>query len=223
MKTILCYGDSITWGYIPGTAARYPLQLRWPSVLQATLGTDYHVIAEGLTGRYTVHEDPFRVGRNGAALLQPILETHAPIDLLILFLGTNDVLHNPELTAYDAAQGVACLTHIAQRSQTGPAGAAPKIMIISPPRIHTLSHELLQQCHGDITQSESFDKHFRAVATQHQCAFLDAAACVEPSPLDGVHLDEHAQAALGSAIANRVGSIFTTDAANETHSIYGNP
>ncbi|WP_211826067.1 SGNH/GDSL hydrolase family protein [Kistimonas asteriae] len=214
MKTILCYGDSITWGYIPGTAARYPLHQRWPSVLQATLGHDYHVIAEGLTGRYTMHEDPFRVGRNGAELLQPIMETHSPIDLLILFLGTNDVLHHQELTAYDAAQGVAFLTRSAQCSPTGPAGAAPKVMIISPPRIHALSHELLQQCHGDISQSESFGKHFRAVATQHHCLFLDAAEIVEPSPLDGVHLDEHALATLGVAIANKVRSVVTTDAAS---------
>ena len=49
MKTIVCYGDSNTWGYIPGSAEeRYPYDIRWTGVLQRLLGAEYHVIEEGL-------------------------------------------------------------------------------------------------------------------------------------------------------------------------------
>ncbi len=208
MKTILCYGDSITWGYIPGNLGRYPLNLRWPSVLQNELGREYHVVAEGLTGRYTVHEEPFRTGRNGATLLQPILETHAPIDLLIIFLGTNDVLHHAELTAFDAARGVEILGKIALASETGPSNEAPKIMIISPPRIRALSEELSLLCRGHPSNSEEFNRFFREMADTRNFFFLDASEIVEPSTIDGVHLDEEAHALLGKVVATQVISIF---------------
>lgn len=208
MINILCYGDSITWGYIPGNLGRYPLNLRWPSVLQKQLGREYHVVAEGLTGRYTVHEDAFRAGRNGATLLQPILETHAPLDLLIIFLGTNDVLHHGELSALDAARGVEILAQVALASETGPAGEPPQIMIVSPPRIRALSRELELLCHGDISRSEDFARYFQEIAVKRNFFCLDAAKIVEPSPVDGVHLDDKAHALLGKAIATEVIRIF---------------
>jgi lysophospholipase L1-like esterase len=58
MKTVLCYGDSNTWGYNPSTEDRYPLAERWVSVLALALGPEYLVIPEGLNGRTTVWPDP---------------------------------------------------------------------------------------------------------------------------------------------------------------------
>jgi len=208
VKTILCYGDSITWGYIPGDSGRYPLGKRWPSVLQDEIGHEFQVVAEGLRGRYTVHDEPFRPGLNGAALLEPILETHAPVDLLIIFLGTNDVLHHGDMTACDAARGVEVLARIALASETGPAGRAPGVMLVSPPRIRALSSELAELCHGDPARSAGFSRHYRAVAETRKLFFLDAADIVEPSPVDGVHLDETGHAVLGKAIAGEVLKIF---------------
>ena len=45
-KTILCYGDSNTWGVIPKSIFRHPRSVRWPAVLQNLLGDDYEVISE---------------------------------------------------------------------------------------------------------------------------------------------------------------------------------
>ena len=188
VKTVLCYGDSITWGYIPGNLGRYPLDKRWPSVLQKELGNQFHVVAEGLRGRYTVHDQPFRAGRNGAALLQPILETHSPIDLLIIRLGTNDVLHRADLTAFDAARGVEILARIALASETGPADGAPRVMLIAPPRIRALPDELRELCRGNPSESGHFSRHFREIAARRQLYFLDAAEVAEPGSGDGVHL-----------------------------------
>lgn len=211
MKTILCYGDSITWGYIPGNLGRYPFDKRWPSVLQKQIGNQFHVMAEGLRGRYTVHDEPFRVGRNGASLLQPILETHSPVNLLIIFLGTNDVLHHCDLTAFDAARGVEVLVKIAQSSETGPSEAPPKVMVISPPRITSLSKELAELCHGEPSESENFSKFFREMTKRRNLFFLDAAEIIKPSAVDGVHLDEDEHAVLGKAIAEEVLGIFNEE------------
>ena len=58
MKTILCYGDSNTWGYEPATKERYSRAERWTGILQRELGADYYVVEEGLNGRTTVWDDP---------------------------------------------------------------------------------------------------------------------------------------------------------------------
>ena len=92
MKTILCFGDSLTWGYDPVGPGRHAHDVRWPSVLEAELGGKARVIAEGLNGRTTVFDD-FAAGadRNGARVLPTLLTSHAPLDLVIIMLGTNDM------------------------------------------------------------------------------------------------------------------------------------
>jgi lysophospholipase L1-like esterase len=91
MKTILCYGDSNTWGYIPGTGERYASHVRWPGVLQNALGNGYVIIEEGLCGRTTVWDDPIEEYRSGKEYLIPCLKSHAPLDLVVLMLGSNDL------------------------------------------------------------------------------------------------------------------------------------
>ncbi len=204
MKTILCYGDSNTWGYIPGSGDRYPYAIRWTGILQKRLGNRYRVIEEGLSGRYTVWDDPFRTGRNGSKLLLPLLESHAPIDLIILMLGTNDVLHIKENTAYDAAKGCSVLVEIIQRSQSGVKGRAPSVLLVSPPRMSDLSENLALQCHGSPKCSHDFSKYYQQVSKELRCRFLDAAEVCEPSDKDGVHLDQDDHLSLALAMEEKI-------------------
>ena len=90
-KTILCYGDSNTWGYDPVNACRYDRNIRWPGVLQKELGQAYYVKEEGLCGRTTVWDDPVEGHKNGLKQLTPILHSHCPLDLVVIMLGTNDL------------------------------------------------------------------------------------------------------------------------------------
>ena len=87
MSVIVAFGDSNTWGYDPTTCRRFPHAQRWPSVLQRELGSDFEVVAEGLNGRTTVHDDPIEPYRCGADALPPCLMSHAPVDLVILEIG----------------------------------------------------------------------------------------------------------------------------------------
>ncbi len=110
MKTILCYGDSNTWGYDPVSEDRYPLAQRWVSVLARELGPEYQVIAEGLNGRTTVWPDPVEGEyKSGKSYLLPCLESHHPIDLVVLMLGTNDLKHRFGLSAWDIARAAGTL------------------------------------------------------------------------------------------------------------------
>jgi hypothetical protein len=70
MPVIVAFGDSNTWGYDPATGGRFPRAQRWTNVLQRELGADFEVIAEGLNGRTTVHDDSrARLQRPEEALL----------------------------------------------------------------------------------------------------------------------------------------------------------
>ncbi len=92
MKTVLCYGDSNTWGSDPETGERFAPEVRWPGVMARELGDGFHVIEEGLPGRTTLREDPIEGSyKDGRAYLTPCLESHRPIDLVTIMLGTNDL------------------------------------------------------------------------------------------------------------------------------------
>ena len=105
MKTILCYGDSNTWGYNPSMGGRYARDERWPGVLRKELGEGYLVIEEGLNGRTTVWDDPIEGYKNGKTYLVPCLETHKPLDLVIILLGTNDLKMRFSVSALIQAAG----------------------------------------------------------------------------------------------------------------------
>jgi lysophospholipase L1-like esterase len=93
MRHVLVYGDSLTWGIVPDSRRRLPFDERWPGVLENKLnesGARVRIIEDGLNGRRTVWDDPFKPGRNGLAGIQQRMEIHSPLSLVILMLGTND-------------------------------------------------------------------------------------------------------------------------------------
>jgi lysophospholipase L1-like esterase len=208
MKAILCFGDSNTWGYTPGTAKRYPRERRWPGVLQAALGSAFHVIEEGLNSRTTVLDDPTRApGRNGLPYLRPCLDSHAPLDLVVLLLGSNDLKHRFGLSAFDVALNVSALIGIIQQSGSGPGGAAPPILLVSPAHIGPLSG-FADLFAGAVEKSRDLARHYRAVADQAGCRFFDAAEVVTASAVDGLHWEAAGHAALGQRLAQVIRQIF---------------
>ena len=121
----MCFGDSNTWGYSPTTGQRYPANVRWTGVLQAELGSDYHVIEEGLNGRTTVWEDPIEGDKVGKRHLPVLLQSHAPLDLVVVMLGTNDLKMRFSAHASDIAAGAGLLVDIIMASGAGKDGASP--------------------------------------------------------------------------------------------------
>jgi lysophospholipase L1-like esterase len=122
-RVILCFGDSNTWGYNPENAERFGSGIRWTGILQAELGTHYSIIEEGLNARTTVFTDPVegtRIDRNGRNHLAVLLESHRPIDVVIVMLGLNDLKRRFAVSALDIAQGAGELVRIIQCSQSGP-------------------------------------------------------------------------------------------------------
>jgi lysophospholipase L1-like esterase len=211
MKTILCYGDSLTWGYDARDGTRYPFNQRWPGVLQQELGNGFRVIEEALSGRTAVTDSPLLPNRNGLKMLEPLLESHAPIDLCILMLGTNDIASSYHLTASDAACGCLALIWEIEKSQAGPAGGAPQILLIAPPLLGTISGVMELFYKGSEEALRALPKAYKTVADSSGCHFLDASKYVKASKVDGVHLDPEAHRVLAMEIKKIVVPILQRD------------
>jgi lysophospholipase L1-like esterase len=203
VKTILCYGDSNTWGYDPETGERFPPDVRWTGVLASELGDGYSVIEEGLNGRTTVRDDPIEEHKNGREYLRPCLASHQPLDLVVIALGVNDLKTRFSASASDVAEGASALVEIAQRSDAGPNGRTPEVLLVTPPAVGTLT-ELAEMFEDAWSKSRNFPTHYRRVAEKTGCAFLDASDIVVSSDLDGIHLERTEHAKLGAAIAAKV-------------------
>ena len=208
-RTILCFGDSNTWGADPVTDSRFPLAERWPGVLRQELGSDYWVIEEGLPGRTTVWSDPIEGYKSGKEYLIPCLDSHQPLDLVIILLGTNDLKARFSLPAQDIANGAGVLVKMVQQSAAGLGGKAPQVLLIAPPPVADLSNTVFEEMFaGAAAKSRKFTAYYQHVAALAGCFFLDAASIVKSSSIDGVHLEGSEHLELGKAVANFVRSIF---------------
>jgi len=210
MKEILCFGDSNTWGYSPHTFDRYPRDVRWTGVLQRELGPDYHVSEEGLNGRTTVWDDPIEgVGssKNGRAYLIPCLESHKPLDLVIIKLGTNDLKQRFSVTATDIANSAGALADIVNASLAGRGTTSPAVLLVAPPPLGKMT-DFAEMFRGGMEKSREFSAQFRRVAQERGCAFLDAGQVVVCSEADGLHYDPQGHKALGVAVARKVKEIL---------------
>ena len=216
MPAILCFGDSNTWGYDPVSTqhspvpVRHPASVRWTGVMATALGPEYEVTGAGQNGRTTVFEDPLFPGRNGRTALPVFLETHKPLDLVVLMLGTNDlktVFHAPP---EEIAAGAGALIKIILQSEAGPAGVPPRVLLVCPPVAGPFDHlpEFAEKFQDGAAKSRRFPDYYRLVAAQHGSLFLDAQTLVTASPLDGLHLDANSHRVLGDAIARVVQGIF---------------
>jgi lysophospholipase L1-like esterase len=203
MPVIVVFGDSNSWGFDPATGGRFPRPQRWPSVLQRELGPDCEVIVEGLRGRTTVHDDPIEPYRSGADALPPCLMSHAPVDLLVLALGCNDLKKRFSLSAFDIAEGAARLILLARDYGEGPDVDSPKILLIAPPPVAKLSG-YAEMFEGGTEKSRLLGARFRAVAERERVAFLDAGQVIRCSDLDGIHYEADQHELLGRAAAKAV-------------------
>jgi lysophospholipase L1-like esterase len=203
MKTLLCYGDSNTWGADPATRGRFGPEVRWTGVLQRELADGYRVIEEGLNGRTTVWDDPIEPHRNGRAYLMPCLETHQPLDLVIVMLGTNDLKRRFDLSASDIAQGAASLAQLARNQGKNAANEPPAVLLMAPPPTTSLTgFDLMFE--GAAAKSRLFGEYYRRAADWYGVNFFDAGSVIVSSELDGIHFDAGEHRKLGVAVAAEV-------------------
>jgi len=207
VKQILVYGDSLSWGIVPGTRERQPFTVRWPGRLQAALargGTAVRVIEDCLNGRRTVWEDPFKPGRNGAVGLGQRIELNSPLALVVLLLGTNDFQSMHTNDAWHSGQGIAALVREIRCAPIEPGMPVPPVLIVAPPALDSPKGTIAPKFEGGDRRCVGVAAAYREVADALGCPFFDAGTVVRASRVDGVHLDADAHLALGDALADVV-------------------
>lgn len=205
MKAILCYGDSLTYGASPvPNGPRHAFEDRWPSVLEAGLGGRARVIAEGLGGRTTAHDDWFaNADRNGARILPTLLESHSPLDLIVIMLGTNDIKPFHGRTAGEAGRGMGRLCQVIRGHYAGKREKEPLVILMAPPPLVLGESADMMDHFGPeaaLETSVNFAREYSRRAAEHGVQFFDAGTVARTDPGDGVHLDAANTRAIGQAL-----------------------
>lgn len=188
--TVLCYGDSNTYGFNPLNEGRYPAGQRWTSILAESLGPRYEVIAEGLNGRTTAYDRPGAGWKNGVQSFIACLGTHKPIDYLVIMLGTNDCIAALDIDAETIAGGMDTLVRLAIEKSPEIQGYIPEIIVVSPPPLGdecAMGPFAWEFNEASVAKSKDLASCYRKLAADRLVRFLDAAPA-EVSDADFVHL-----------------------------------
>jgi lysophospholipase L1-like esterase len=214
-KRILCFGDSLTWGWVPVTEAvptrRYPFAQRWTGIMAAELGDVYEIVEEGLSGRTTNADDPTDPRLNGSHYLPSALASHLPLDLAILMLGTNDTKAYLGRGPFDIATGMSVLVDQVARSAggVGTSYPAPRVLVVAPPPLGEIPNpwfaEVFKDAHAKTTE---LARHYQAMADFTGVSFADAGQVVTTDGVDGIHFTQANNEALGSALADAVSRLL---------------
>ena len=210
MKTILAFGDSLTWGVNVANDLRHDFENRWANVLAAGLSNKARVVEEGMNGRTTVFPDPTTTAeRNGAVALPILLTTHQPLDLVIIMLGTNDIKFANRCTAFDASLGMERLIKLTKSHDYSRGYQAPQILIMSPPCLVITKNQWFNELWSHaLAESKRFAEHYARVAQEQGAHFFDAGSVAVASDVDGGHLDAENTVAIGKALVPVVKKIL---------------
>ena len=207
MKQILCFGDSNTYGLIPAANDRYPWGIRWTSILDENIKKyNYRVVEEGLCGRTTIFDDPLRVGRNGSKLISVLLETHRPVDIVVIMLGTNDCKAVYDANARVIGKGIERIL-----DSTYNINKDSKVLIVSPIRLGDGVWEDGFDPEFDeksVETSKKLEEVYREVAKKRNTYFLAASDYADPSAEDREHMDEAGHKAFAEAITEKIKEII---------------
>ncbi len=214
-KRIMCFGDSLTWGWIPVAegvpTTRYPADVRWTGVLQAELGSDFVIIEEGLSARTTSLDDPTDPRLDGSAYLPSALASHLPLDLVILMLGTNDTKAYFHRTPFEIAAGMSKLIGqvLSSGGGVGTAYPAPQVLVVAPPPLTPMPHAYFQSLfEGAHEKSAQFGRLYGDLADFMKVDFLDAGQFISTDGVDGIHFTAENNRVLGQALTEKVRGIL---------------
>lgn len=208
MQTILCYGDSLTWCFDPENWQRYEYKFRWTTILEKSLGENFRVIPEGLNGRTTCFDHPFIPDRSGKVQFGLTLETHAPVDLVIVMLGINDMIKYLNVSAEDSAKGLFPYYRTIFESTWGPDEKASKLLIVAPPALGNITPFMKMWYDGKEEESKRLAHYYKILCEEFEIPFMDSNEFVKADGSDGVHMSKESNKIFGEKLAEVVKKIL---------------
>lgn len=208
MKTILCYGDSNTYGFSPEDGGRYPEHIRWAGRLKMMLKDEYKVYEQGLNGRTTVYDDPDESGRNGLTTLLPTLMCYEMVDIVILMIGTNDLRLCFDPTEEKLRNNVAKIVDEINGYYSKIYKQTPRIILMAPPEIGVWPGSTDSHDYWDfvISTSKRFPDIYKEIADEKGTDYFNTQTVVTPSEIDNIHLSADSHKALAAALYEKIRS-----------------
>lgn len=201
MKNILCFGDSNTYGLKPDGTGRYDFSVRYTGVLQNILGSDYHIVEEGCPGRTTIFEDKIRPYKKGIDYIVPCVQSHTPLDYVVIMLGTNDCKTAYKADADKITTGLSEIINAVKNNTTA------YIIIVSPihlgDKIGTKGYDK-EFDEKSIETSKKLAEKYKILASENDYGFIDASKVSVASEIDNEHLDELGHKKLGQKVADYI-------------------
>ncbi len=210
---ILCYGDSNTWGYISGSNhQRYGNDERWTKILSKLLGSSFEIIEEGLNSRTLISDDtrPGKEGKNGYEYLIPCLDTHDPIDLVIVMLGTNElkaVYNKNAKEVGEIFEKYFVKTILNRKSQFK--DSYPSLLIVAPPVVNEYQDacKVNDKYLGATQKSKQLNDIYKEIAQKYNCEFLSNQGL--ETGMDGVHLTKESHKKLAEKLEDIINNRYT--------------
>jgi len=213
-RAVLCFGDSLTWGYDPRSGAdavRYGFAERWTRRLQVELGSSYYVVEDGLSGRTTVFNDPVMGDMSGLAQLPTALSAHMPLDVVVIMLGTNDAKTLYGVNGDIIARSLGRLLDVVAKSGCGPGGKAPKTLVVVPPAMGDVSGTLLEPLFDPVHSRAAIERlreTYPGIAAAFGAQCFDINRIVGPGITDGIHFDPGSLQPVATALAEEIRILF---------------
>ena len=181
--TIICYGDSNTYGYDPQslTGGRYPENIRWTGILQEKSG--WLIKNHGVNGRCIPH--------NSSQIhffceqLRDWCKIKGTVRIWIM-LGTNDLLTEKGFTAEDTGNRMKKFLQVLVQQQEIN-NREMKVRLIAPPPVKRgawVDEERICR------EAEKLDKIYSKVAEELNMDFTGTGDWEIPVAYDGVHFSQ---------------------------------
>ncbi len=212
MRRILCYGDSNTFGTNP-SGGRWSYDKRWTGILSSLLGPDFQIVEEGLGGRTTVFDDPLEPNRSGREFLPIALQSHRPLDMVVLSLGTNDCKCFFHANEQIIAKALEQLAVMIKTHPYGDGYPIPEVLVVSP--IH-IGDEIEQSPFASFTSesvllSKNLSSTIKEMTERNGLLFFDASSVAGPSVIDQLHLDMEGHQGIAEGLGTCILSHFVVE------------
>lgn len=197
MKNILIYGDSNVWGDNFISGCRIPKEKQWVNILRKKLDGEYEIYQEGLPARVAGNEEQEKPYKNGKDTFLAIFRTNAPIDVLILALGTNDLQIKYNRTSKEIIDDLLWYKHtlleqyedIEDKKKYFKNAKMPRIIYILPPNFNYKGQASVVLNEESEQKRQEIINYFSNHKGEYETILFNDAVLFE----DGIHLnyDDH--------------------------------
>ena len=208
MINILCFGDSNTFGFIPGNGERYKKDERWSGIISNLLDSDYAVTEAGCNNRTAFSNNPAGDLFTGTKAIVPYLKNHDDWDLIILAVGANDLqfAYNVSINEfYEGMKSFIQLVHSHTKAQ---------ILLVCP---SSIKKNVLNSFFSQMFDETSIEKSlhlpeiYEKLAKEQNLYYIDLNSISETSDDDGLHYTKQGHKKIAQAITKKIKKIFQSD------------